>query len=214
MKISHHYIFVSKQILIILFSQLMVNANFAQTFTKITSGSFVTNAGDSRSVNWVDVNDDGFIDCMITNGPTGGQDNFLYINNGTGGFTALTGDTIVKDNKPSDGSTWADSDNDGDLDCYVVNWYNTKNLFYNNSGVGAFTQTQNVIETSGGFCETASWGDYDNDGLLDLYVTRSGGSIATNKNLLFHNEGSNAFTKVLTEANIFEFASDSWTFRL
>ena len=98
MKISHHYIFVSKQILIILFSQLMVNANFAQTFTKITSGSFVTNAGDSRSVNWVDVNDDGFIDCMITNGPTGGQDNFLYINNGTGGFTALTGDTIVKDN--------------------------------------------------------------------------------------------------------------------
>ena len=176
----------------------MVNANFAQTFTKITSGSFVTNAGDSRSVNWVDVNDDGFIDCMITNGPTGGQDNFLYINNGTGGFTALTGDTIVKDNKPSDGSTWADSDNDGDLDCYVVNWYNTKNLFYNNSGVGAFTQTQNVIETSGGFCETASWGDYDNDGLLDLYVTRSGGSIATNKNLLFHNEGSNAFTKVLT----------------
>ncbi|MCI1266015.1 MAG: FG-GAP-like repeat-containing protein [Saprospiraceae bacterium] len=198
MKISHHYISVSKQILIILFSQLMVNANFAQTFTKITSGSFVTNVGDSRSVNWVDVNGDGFIDCMITNGPATGQDNFLYINNGTGGFTALTGDTIVKDNKPSDGATWADSDNDGDLDCYVVNWYNSKNLFYNNNGVGAFTQTQNTIETSGGYCETASWGDYDNDGLLDLYVTRSGGSIATNKNLLFHNEGSNAFTKVLT----------------
>lgn len=192
----------------------MVTTTFAQTFTKITSGPFVTSDGDSRSVNWVDVNDDGFIDCMITNGPTGGQDNFLYINNGTGGFTALTCDTIVKDNKPSDGATWADSDNDGDLDCYVVNWYNTKNLFYNNTGVGAFTQTQNAIETSGGYCETASWGDYDNDGLLDLYVTRSGGTIATNKNLLFHNEGGNAFTKVLTGTPVtdaFISRSVNWT---
>lgn len=214
MKISHHYISVSNLILIILFSYLRVSTIFAQTFTKITSGPFVTSDGDSRSVNWVDVNDDGFIDCMITNGPTGGQDNFLYINNGTGGFTALTGDTIVKDNKPSDGATWADSDNDGDLDCYVVNWYNTKNLFYNNTGVGAFTQTQNAIETSGGYCETASWGDYDNDGLLDLYVTRSGGTIATNKNLLFHNEGGNAFTKVLTGTPVtdaFISRSVNWT---
>jgi len=214
MKISHHYISVSNLILIILFSYLRVSTIFAQTFTKITSGPFVTSDGDSRSVNWVDVNDDGFIDCMITNRPTGGQDNFLYINNGTGGFTALTGDTIVKDNKPSDGATWADSDNDGDLDCYVVNWYNTKNLFYNNTGAGAFTQTQNAIETSGGCCETASWGDYDNDGLLDLYVTRSGGTIATNKNLLFHNEGGNVFTKVLTGTPVtdaFISRSVNWT---
>lgn len=214
MKISHHYISVSNLILIILISYLRVSTIFAQTFTKITSGPFVTSDGDSRSVNWVDVNDDGFIDCMITNGPTGGQDNFLYINNGTGGFTALTGDTIVKDNKPSDGATWADSDNDGDLDCYVANWYNTKNLFYNNTGAGAFTQTQNAIETSGGYCETASWGDYDNDGLLDLYVTRSGGTIATNKNLLFHNEGGNAFTKVLTGTPVtdaFISRSVNWT---
>lgn len=192
----------------------MVNATFAQTFTKITSGPFVTSDGDSRSVNWVDVNGDGFIDCMITNGPTEGQDNFLYINNGTGGFTALTGDTIVKDNKPSDGATWADSDNDGDLDCFVVNWYNTKNLFYNNTRVGAFTQTQNAVETSGGYCETGSWGDYDNDGLLDLYVTRSGGTLATNKNLLFHNEGGNVFTKVLTGTPVtdaFISRSVNWT---
>ncbi len=214
MKISHHYISVSNLILIILFSHLTVSTIFAQTFTKITSGPFVTTIGDSRSVNWVDVNGDGFIDCMITNGPTGGQDNFLYINNGSGGFTALTGDTIVKDNKPSDGATWADSDNDGDLDCYVVNWYNTKNLFYNNNGVGAFTQTQNTVETSGGYCETASWGDYDNDGLLDLYVARSGGTLATNKNLLFHNEGGNAFTKVLTGTPVtdaFISRSVNWT---
>jgi len=214
MKISHHYISVSNLILIILFSYLRVSTIFAQTFTKITSGPFVTSDGDSRSVNWVDVNGDGFIDCMITNGPATGQDNFLYINNGTGGFTAQTNDTIVKDNKPSDGATWADSDNDGDLDCYVVNWYNTKNLFYNNTGVGAFTQTQNTIETSGGYCETASWGDYDNDGLLDLYVTRSGGTIATNKNLLFHNEGGNAFTKVLTGTPVtdaFISRSVNWT---
>lgn len=214
MKIYHRYILVSKQFLLTLFSHLLVTATFAQTFTKITSGPLVTTVGDSRSVNWVDVNGDGFIDCMITNGPASGQDNFLYINNGTGGFTAFTGDTIVNDNKPSDGATWADSDNDGDLDCYVVNWYNTKNLFYVNTGVGSFIQTPNTVDTSGGYCETASWGDYDNDGLLDLYVTRSGGTVATNKNLLFHNEGGNTFTKIVTGTPVtdaFISRSVNWT---
>ena len=172
---------------------------YAQTFTKITSGSVVNTAGDSRSVNWVDVNNDGLVDLFISNGKNGGQNNMLHLNGGGGTFTQVTNDPFVLDNKPSDGATFADCDNDGDLDAFVVNWYQQPNLFYTNNGNGTFTQiTGTPVVTSGGFSETASWGDYDNDGLLDLYVTRSGGTAILDRNLLYHNDGGNNFTKILT----------------
>lgn len=77
----------------------------AQNFSKVTTGPVVSNPGDSRSVNWVDVNNDDLPDLMITNGPAGGQNNFLYLNDGQGGFIEVTNDTIVHDSKPSDGAT-------------------------------------------------------------------------------------------------------------
>lgn len=166
----------------------------AQSFTKVISGPFVTTIGDSRSVNWVDVNNDGYQDCMITNGPTGGQNNALYINNTFGSFSLVTNDSIVLDNKPSDGATWADADNDGDEDCFVVNWYGVNNLFYLNNGPGSFTKINSgVLVTDGGYSETASWGDYDKDGLIDLYVTNSGGTL---QNFLYKNMGVNGFLKI------------------
>ncbi len=170
----------------------------AQFFTKITTGPLVNSIGDSRSVNWVDVNNDGFMDCQITNGPSAGQNNMLYINDGVGGFTTLTGDTIVRDKKPSDGATWADMDNDGDMDCFVVNWYNKNNLLYSNNGSGTFTQIFSGPPVNDfGYSETAAWGDYDNDGFVDLYVTNSE---VPKKNFLYHNNGNNTFTKILTGA--------------
>lgn len=195
-----------------IFSSLFFFNTQAQFFTKITTGPFVATVGDSRSVNWVDVNNDGFMDCMITNGPNSGQNNMLYINDGFGGFTTLTGDTIVKDKKPSDGSTWADIDNDGDLDCFVVNWYNQNNLLYTNNGSGTFTQILSGPTVNDfGYSETAAWGDYDNDGFVDLYVTNSAGS---KKNFLYHNNGNNTFTKIITGAVVND-AKDSrsvnWT---
>ena len=193
-------IFYSFKLLVaIIFISITIVGASGQTFTKITTGPVVSTDADSRSVNWVDINNDGLVDLFISNGKAGGQNNMLYINLGGGQFTNVTSDSIVLDNKPSDGATFADCDNDGDLDAFVVNWYNQNNLFYTNDGAGNFTAISSVpVVTSGGYSETASWGDYDNDGLLDLYVTRSGGTVSTNKNLLYHNDGGNAFTKILS----------------
>ena len=168
----------------------------AQTFTKVTSGPVVSTPGDSRSVNWVDVNNDGWVDLMISNGPSGGQQNFLYLNDGSGAFNPVTGDAIVSDAKPFDGASWADTDNDGDLDCMVVTWYGVTNYFYTNNGAGTFTKVgTGPLVTTGTYSETCSWGDYDNDGLVDLYVTNSDGVL---KNLLYHNQGNNTFVPVTT----------------
>jgi len=184
----------------------------AQTFTRITTGPVVTTAGDSRSVNWVDVNNDGLIDLFITNGPSTGQNNMLYMNNGGGTFTAVTADPIVNDLAPSDGATFADCDNDGDLDCVVANWYNINNLFYTNNGNGTFTENAAATVASDlGFSETASWGDYDKDGLVDLYVTNSAGS---KKNYLYHNDGGGSYTKITAGPPVndaFESRSVNWT---
>lgn len=169
---------------------------FGQSFTKVTSGSIVTTNGDSRSVNLVDLDGNNFIDCFISNGLYGGQNNFLYINDGTGNFIQILNDTITRDHAPSDGATFADIDNDGDLDAFVVNWYGIDNLLYRNDGTGNFTRITGTAPASdGGYSETAAWGDYDNDGLVDLYVTNSDSNLI---NYLYHNDGNFNFTRVLS----------------
>jgi len=146
-----------------------------QTFTRITEGSLVNDGGASRSVNWVDVNNDGYCDLFVSNGLEAGEDNFLYINNGPDSnftFQKVSGDPIVESRSRSDGSSWADIDNDGDIDAFVVNWYNDDNLMYWNNGNGTFEQELGDISVNdAGYSETCCWGDIDNDGDVDLYVT-------------------------------------------
>jgi hypothetical protein len=120
------------------------------------------------------------------------------LNSGAPGFTftKVTSGAIVNSHGRSDGSSWADVDNDGRTDAFVVNWYGDNNLFYHNDGGGAFTQiTSGPPVNDGGYSETCAWGDYDNDGHIDLYVTNSGQTTG-DPNFLYHNNGDGTFTKV------------------
>ncbi len=182
---------------------LTINQLQAQPlFSKIQTGQVVSTPSDSRSVNWIDVNGDGFDDLFISNGPKTGQNNLLYLNNGDGTFSPVTDDPIVKDNSPSDGATFADADNDGDADAYVVTWYGKINYTYANQGDGSFLQlAPGVSGNASTYSETAAWGDYDNDGLLDLYVTNSEGA---KRNLLYRNLGNNQFEKINTGTPVTE----------
>lgn len=179
----------------------IIDKSNAQNFIKITQGPVVNTPSDSRSVNWIDVNNDGLLDLMITNGLNTGENNFLYINKGNDVFESInSNDPIVNDMSPSDGATWADIDNDGDVDCYVATWYNKRNLLYMNNGNGSFTQVKTgTIATEFTYSETASWADYDKDGYLDLYITNSEG---TRKNILYKGNGDSTFTKILNIAPV------------
>ncbi len=183
-----------KPILYLGFALLNFQFVNAQYFTKITEGDIVNTLSDSRSCNWIDFNNDGWQDVQITNGKYPGENNLLYINKGDGTFETVVDGEIVSDLKPSDGATWADHDNDGDIDCFVVNWYGIDNLFYDNNGDETFTQvTVGTIVEDNGYSETASWGDYNNDSYVDLYVTNSAG---TKKNYLYKNNGDGSFLKI------------------
>ena len=99
-----------------------------------------------------------------------GPPNVLFKNQGGGRFTRVE-DNGLKLFKNSYQATWADYDNDGDMDVYVANDFAPNNLF-RNDGVDGFTDVTRATGTADlGFGMGASWGDFDEDGLLDLYVT-------------------------------------------
>ena len=84
---------------------------------------------------------------------------------------------------------WGDYDNDGYLDLFVVRGQlnNYANLLFRNNGDGTFTQVKTgSLANDLGRSPTCAWGDYDNDGFLDLFVPRRAGQ----QNLLYHNNGN------------------------
>jgi len=98
----------------------------------------------------------------------------------------------------------ADFNGDGYPDIYFVNGrdlYNRgierRNALYQNNGDGTF---QDVTEKAGvpgtGYGLGCVWGDYDNDGFPDLYVTQYG------RNVLYHNNGNGTFTEVTDKAGV------------
>jgi hypothetical protein len=98
----------------------------------------------------------------------------------------------------------ADFDGDGWPDIYFVNArdrYNRgiklKNALYRNNRDGTFTDVTDSAGVPGtGFGLGCVWGDYDNDGHPDLFVTQFG------KNVLYHNNGDGTFTDVTDKAGV------------
>ena len=106
-----------------------------------------------------------------------------------GGFSDVSSDLGMGDSGAGFGAAWADFDNDGDLDLYVVR-SNEPNRLYRNDGAG-FTDVAPALGVADpGDGSAGIWGDVDRDGDLDLYVTNFG-----EPNRLYRNDGA-GFTDV------------------
>ena len=98
----------------------------------------------------------------------------------------------------------ADFDGDGSPDIYFVNGrdlYNrgitVRNALYHNNGDGTFTDvTEKAAVPGTGYGLGCVWGDYDNDGFPDLFVTQYG------RNVLYHNNGNGTFSDVTDKAGV------------
>ena len=194
-----------KKYLIILTLILFVSGDSSsQDFTKIESSMVSIDSGASRSVNWIDYDNDNDLDLFISTGYRYGDNNLLYRND-NGIFVKISNQPLVRDSLPSDGSSWGDFNNDGFPDLCVVNWWNKINLLYSNLGNGVFSfLSTSIVCTQPSYSETCSWGDYDNDGLIDLFVTNSEGT--GHRNFLYKNTGSGNFIKIDTGAAVIETA--------
>lgn len=102
-------------------------------------------------------------------------------------------------NNDSNGAAFADVDNDGDLDLYVVKPAGPRNYLYINNGDGTFAEDAQArgaaIEVPGGFTRTSvAFGDYDLDGNLDAYTGEwRGPSSDPTRARLLHNTGAGNF---------------------
>jgi hypothetical protein len=152
---------------------------------------------------WGDYDNDGWIDLYVT-GNT--DDNVLYQNNGDGTFRISEfSEQVSAPGILSGGTVWADYDNDGWLDLYVVN-YGPNNLYHNQQGQGFVDVAQQVGIHHTGKGTSATWGDYDKDGNLDLYVGNWScypecGEPGEQENtlaqdVLYRNNGDGSFTDV------------------
>ncbi len=115
---------------------------------------------------WGDCDNDGDLDVYLA--AAYGLANVLLRNDGNGGFERVDEGDAVLDGGHSYAASWADADNDGDLDLAVGNWGSAP-LLYENDGSGVLDRADagdlgTTVEHPG----TLAWGDLDGDGSLDL----------------------------------------------
>ncbi len=200
------------------------------TFTDRTREAGLLGVLGGLNMVHADYDNDGDNDFYIMRGAwlgkIGKHPNSLLRNNGDGTFTDATRQTGLFSLHPSHTAAWGDFDNDGHLDLFV-GYDSTKSdpnpseLFRNN-GDGTFTEISRQVGVNvDAFVKGAVWGDYDNDGKLDLYV-----SALLEPNLLFHNLGPDSsgvwrFEEVAAKAGVqeplhsfptwwFDYNNDGW----
>lgn len=186
---------------------------------------------------WFDYNNDGLLDLYVVNGGTmedlrrekqGGRSalhNYLYRNNGDGTFTDVTEKAGVGGYRWGTGCAAADFNNDGFTDLFVTNI--GESFLFRNNGDGTFTDVAKSAGVDGGFewHTGATFGDYDGDGYLDLYVAGyldlaqmfqpqkrcpwlgmqvfcGPGGLKGAPDRLYHNNGNGTFTDVTRQAGV------------
>jgi enediyne biosynthesis protein E4 len=183
-----------------------------------------------------DYNNDGLLDIFFTNGAAipsleksdPSYANRLFRNNGDGTFTDVTEKAGLQGVGYSMGVAAGDYDNDGFVDLYVTG-VNRNQLFHNN-GDGTFTDVTEKAGVTGivpklgkAWSVAAGWFDYNNDGLLDLFVVNylnyniktstlcvqqglpaycSPVDFLGTPNILYRNNGDGTFTDVSEQSGI------------
>jgi len=214
---------------------------YYQDITSYSGINFVHSIGDDELSNivessgggaaFLDYDRDGYIDLYVCSGtwmegvssgekPDKLPHNHLYRNRYDGTFEDVTEKAGVGEPWYSMGVTVGDFNNDGYPDLYVTNY--GPNVLLRNNGDGTFSDVTNRAKVSGGneFSVGAAWLDYDNDGLLDLYVGNYldfdpaykyyyapdgfPGPLAydSQKDVLYHNNGDGNFQDVTDSMGI------------
>ena len=190
------------------------------TFTDVAGTAGVADTGYGMGCAVGDYDNDGFPDLYVTNFGA----NVFFHNNGDGTFTDITRETGTGDTRWGTSCAFVDYDNDGFLDLYVTNYvkYTIESdqicmnkgarvycdprlyegeldILYHNNGDGTFTD----VTEPAGFSKAAgrglalAWGDYDDDGDMDIYIAND-----ADQNFLYHNNGDGTFTDVSLTAGV------------
>lgn len=181
------------------------------SFTDITDSTGLRYLTGGLNIMQTDYNNDGLKDIFVLRGgwkgKFGNNPNSLLKNNGNGTFTDITKQAGLLSFHPSQTATWADFNNDGWLDVFIGNETspggeeNPCQLYMNNRN-GTFTEMANdagcaILK----FVKGVTSGDYNNDGLTDIFVSTLNGNKILLKNET-GNDGKVKFTDVSKQAGL------------
>jgi hypothetical protein len=155
-----------------------------------------------------DIDNDGDLDVLLLRGGwERARRPSLLRNDGHGRFADVTIAAGLCEPIASQAAGWADFDRDGDVDLYIAGEYRptdsdscNRGRLYRNNSDGTFTDiagsagVQNDRRGKG-----VAWGDYDDDGLPDLYISNQGQG-----NRLYHNNGDDTFVDVAERLGVTE----------
>jgi hypothetical protein len=187
-------------------------------FTKLFN-----NSADISGFAIADINDDKYPDIFITQNlgskypeDTVAMPNYLFYNNQDTGFTNMT-DLIYPDSEDNKsftlgGARFADFNNDGYLDLYIINSFGQRDEFYFQTGNKNFSRTywSNIddmqIDGEYGWGTGGEWADYDNDGYLDLLLTQKGSYPNAESGFglttIFRNKGDGSFENMYGKSGL------------
>ncbi len=186
-------------------SRFLYRNNGDMTFTDITreAGLIFESGASTSAMVLADYDNDLDLDMLVTevelmSAKVLPNRFYLFQNTGDGSFieateaAGITPPTAPKGDNEFEffDAAFADYDNDGDLDLYV-GVKEGPNLFFRNSGDGTFVEIGSFLNVDfPGYLKGMAWGDYDNDGDLDLYVLqRNEGANGAEPGFLLQNSG-------------------------
>jgi hypothetical protein len=203
----------------------LFQSNGDGTFREVTeSASLIGEVGGLNLVQ-ADYDNDGHADVLVLRGawlgPVGRMPNSLLRNRADGTFDDVTERAGLLSFRPTQVGAWADYDGDGWLDLFIGNESSAgvphPSELYRNNRDGTFTdRSADLGDPDLGFVKGAVFGDYNNDGRPDLFV-----SVQGSENRLLRNDGPRpgkpgewVFTDVAREAGVLEpgFSFPAWFF--
>lgn len=193
------------------------------TFEDVTETAGLKGNGFSMGVAAADYDNDGYTDLFVT----GYGGNFLYHNDGRGTFTDVTNKLGVRGSGWSSSAGWIDYDRDGRLDlfvgryvewdfeagsiycgdlrpgyrayCHPDNFKGATNILYHQRSDGSFedVSVKAGIEEPGGKALGVAFFDFDNDGLIDIFVAND-----SVRQSLYHNKGDGTFEDIAIPSGV------------
>ncbi|HAD05082.1 MAG: hypothetical protein A2091_12615 [Desulfuromonadales bacterium GWD2_61_12] len=176
------------------------------TFEDITAkaGKGIDDPGFTLGSVFGDYDNDGHIDLYLARGGQYELDgNRLFHNNGDNTFTDVTATAGVGLKAFTYGASFADFDNDGNLDLYCATYGpGSKNVLYRNNGNGTFSDVTDMAGVGDrSWSWMGVWADVNNDNFVDLYVV-NGRYPVGEPNKLYINNGNGTFTDTTKKAGV------------
>lgn len=187
-----------RYVILILFSVNLVGAqvNFTESAQQLGININCEYTFLGNGVAFFDYDNDGLDDITVA---TALGDPIYFYKNINGNFVSQTLN-IPNNNERNKQINWVDIDNDGDNDLFITSDNSGNRLFENlgNMIMSEITSTSGMLTDNFPYYG-ASWGDYDNDGYLDVFICVRDSNIP---NILYKNNGDKTFSLVNDEAGL------------